>query len=369
VNPGDAGPPPAGGTQRILVRANNWIGDVVMISPSLKALRETYPRAVIDVVARPHVADCFAAHPWVDGVVLHDPGGRHRGARGFLRLLAELRARRYDMAVLFQKAFGAALMAWGARIPRRIGHATDHRRLLLTDAIPQTPEFDRLHHVEYFLRVARAAGCPVDALPRRVYFHPGDDARSFAGRLLEGAGASRFPFLAAFATGASKAPRAWHAERFADLAGRLARERGAGIVVVGGESDRAEAQVVLRAAGSHGIDAVGRTTVRQMAALIERCRVFVGNDSGPMHLAAALDVSVLALFGPGTPVRTAPWMDPRRFTALTNNYPCSPCRQDFFRECAPAPSGKPMCLESIDAARAAAALDDLLERAAPVRAG
>jgi len=348
--------------RRILVRANNWIGDVVMISPSLKALRETYPQATIDVVARPHVADCFAAHPWVDGVVLHEPAGRHRGARGFLRFAAELRARRYDMAVLFQKAFGAALMAWLARVPRRVGHATDRRTALLTDAVAPSPGVEHLHHVEYFLQVARAAGCPPGDLPRRVYFHPGDDSRAFADRFLEDHTASRYPFLAAFSTGASKPPRAWHAERFAELARGLVHDHGAGIVVLGGPSDRAEASRVLEAAGSHGLDAVGRTSVRGMAALIERCRVFVGNDSGPMHLAAALDVPVLALFGPGTPARTAPYMPPHRYVALTNNYPCSPCRQEFFSECEPAASGKPMCLESIDVRRAAAALNDLLRR-------
>jgi heptosyltransferase II len=350
------------GPGRILVRANNWIGDVVMISPSLKLLRETYPHAVIDVVARPHVADCFTGHPWVDGVVLHEPRGRHRGARGFLALASELRARRYDMAVLFQKAFGAALMAWLARVPRRIGHATDRRGFLLTDAIPDDTFAAPRHHVEFFLQVAAAAGCDARSVPRRVYFEPGNDSREFADRFLERARASRFPFLAAFCTGASKGPRAWHAERFAELAAGMARDHGAGIVVLGGEGDRAEAAEVLRAAGGHGIDAVGATTVRQMAALMERCRVFVGNDSGPMHLAAALDRPVLALFGPGTPARTAPYMAPERYVALTNDYPCSPCRQDFFRECAPAASGKPMCLESIDARRAAAALSDLLAR-------
>jgi heptosyltransferase-2 len=210
--------------------------------------------------------------------------------------------------------------------------------------------------------VARAAGCDVFSAPPRVSFHIDDASRAFAGRFLQEAGASRFPFLAVFATGASKPQRAWHAERFAQLARLLARERGAGILVVGGRGDRADASRVLAAAGDSGIDAVGSTTVRQMGALMERCRVFVGNDSGPMHVAAALDVPVLAIFGPGSPSRTAPWMPSDRFIALSNGFPCSPCRQDFFRECDPAPSLKPMCLETIPVESAAAALNRLLER-------
>ena len=332
---------------RIMVRANNWIGDVVMISPALKALRETYPGARIEVVARPHVAGCFAGHPWVDDVVLHEPRGRHRGVMGFRRLALELRARRYDMAVLFQKAFSAALLAFMAKAPKRVGFATDMRGALLTHPIEETERDRSIHHVEYFLTVARSAGCDVSAIPRRVYFPLDDASRSFASERLAQAGASRFSFLAVIATGASKPPRAWPAERFAELARMLARDRGAGILVVGGPGDRADADVVLVAAGQSGIDAVGSTTVRQMGALIERCRVFVGNDSGPMHVAAALDVPVLALFGPGVPAKTAPYMPPDRYVALTNGFHCAPCRQDFFRECDPAPSMKPIDRKSV----------------------
>ncbi len=351
-------PPP----RRILVRANNWIGDVVMISPALRALREAYPQARIEAVVRPHVADCFAAHPWVDEAVVHEPEGRHRGTGGFLRLAAELRGRGYDLAILFQKAFGAALTAFLARVPRRLGYDTDRRRLLLTHPIHETAALRRLHHVEYFLQVAAAAGCEISGLPRRVYFPLDEESRAFALDFLQKAGAGRFSFLAAFAPGASKGPRAWHPERFAALAGRLAREHGAGILVVGGGADRGIAAPLLEAAGSSGIDTVGTTTARRMAALIGRCRVFVGNDSGPMHVAAALDVPVLALFGPGTPAKTAPYMDASRCEALTNDFHCSPCRQRFFEECEPAPSLKPMCLETITAERAYGALSALLER-------
>ncbi len=352
--------------ERILVRANNWIGDVVMISPALKALRETYPAARIDVVARPHVRDCFTGHPWVDEVVVHDPSGRHRGLRGFLRFTAELRHRRYDLAVLFQKAFGAALMAWLARVPRRVGYDTDKRGPLLTKAIHETPEARAVHHVEYFLRVAGAAGCDVNGAGRRVYFPLDEDSRRHASTMLSAAGADRFPFLAAIATGASKAPRAWHPERFAEIARHLARNLGAGIVIVGGPGDRSAARLIMEAVGDRGIDTTGRTTVRQMAALIERCSVFVGNDSGPMHLAAALDVPTLAIFGPGTPARTAPYMPEHRFIALTTNFHCSPCRQDFFRECEPAPSLKPMCLETVTVDQAREALNALLGRSSSI---
>jgi heptosyltransferase-2 len=315
-------------------------------------------------VVRPQVADCFADHPSVDAVVIQDPR-RHRGPIGTLRFARELARRDYDLAVLFQKAIGAALLARLARIPRRVGYDTDGRGILLTDPIPETPASRAQHHVEYFLGVARGAGCDTGNGARpRVVFPLDAPSRTFAETFLAARGAARFPWLAAVAVGASKPGRAWHAERFAALAAQLARDHGAGIVVLGGPADRAEAARVLVAVGDSGIDAVGATTVRGMAALIERCRVFVGNDSGPMHVAAALDVPVLAMFGPGVPAKTAPWMPPERFVALSENFHCSPCRQDFFRECDPSPALKPMCLETITVDRAAAALESLLARTA-----
>lgn len=349
--------------RRIMVRANNWVGDVVMTSPALKALREGYPQARIEVVARPQVADCFAGSPWVDEVIIHDPRGRHRGIGGFLSLTAELKRRHYDLAILFQKAFGAVLMAALARVPIRVGFATDHRGLLLTHAIPETATLRSIHHVKYFLEVAKAAGAIAEEpLPRKVWFSLDDASRDFASSFLSRAGSERFPFIAVFATGASKAPRAWHADRFAQLAEILARERHAGILVVGGPDDATDGRTVLAAAGNAGIDAIGKTSIRQMAALIERCQLFVGNDSGPMHIAAALDVPVLAFFGPGTPEKTSPFMPEERFTVMTSRFPCSPCRQDFFKECDPAPSGKPWCLESLELSAAEKAMFDLIER-------
>ncbi|MFQ5700771.1 MAG: lipopolysaccharide heptosyltransferase II [Acidobacteriota bacterium] len=346
---------------RILIRANNWIGDVVMISPALRALRETFPSARIDALIRPHVVECFTHHPSVDDVIVEEPARSHTPA-GLRRLAARLKGRRYDLAVLFQKAIGAALLAWLARIPRRIGYDTDRRGFLLTHPIHETPALRRIHHVEYFLTIARAAGCRIGPIPRRVYFPVDDESRAFARSFLAAREAERYPLLAAFAVGASKPQRAWHADRFAALARRLVRERSAGILVVGGERDRDDAGRVLAAAGKHGLDAVGCTTVRQMAALLERCGVFVGNDSGPMHVAAALSVPILAMFGPGSPAKTAPYMPAERFVALSEQFHCSPCRQDFFRECSPAPSLKPMCLEALTLERASRALSALLDR-------
>jgi heptosyltransferase-2 len=163
--------------------------------------------------------------------------------------------------------------------------------------------------------------------------------------------------------GGSKAPRAWSASRYAELAARLFKDEGLRPMVVGDTGDAA-AGAEIAAAVPGTILSAGRTTVRRMAALMERCALFVGNDSGPMHIAGALGTPSVGIFGPGTPGKTAPRGEDLRFEAVTLQFPCSPCRQDFFKECEPSPAGKPFCLENLTVEMVAAACRRVL-RAAP----
>jgi lipopolysaccharide heptosyltransferase II len=337
-------PLPASGVRRILIRANNWIGDVVMISPAVRAIREHFQDARIAIVAKSWVLETLRGHPDYDDLIEYDDRGRHGGLWGRARLAGELRRARFDLAVLFQKAFEAAVLAAlaGARI--RVGYATDRRSLLLTHPLPLPPR--GTHHVEQFLGIARALGCPVrDSSPS---FFLDDSSRRSAESLLGASDDPASPPLVAFHPGASKGPRAWHEDRFAGLGIRLAQAAGARIVLLG---DRSEAPLLERIrrrlpAAPQPLTAAG-VSIKEVGGILERCSLFVGNDSGPMHIAAALGVPSIGIFGPGSPDLTAPRARPGRFVAISRRYPCSPCRQNYFRECAPAPSGKPFCLEEI----------------------
>ena len=354
-------PPDPERTRRILVRSTNWIGDIVMISPALAALRRRFPAARIEAVALPHLAECLHGNPAIDEVIPFDRRGRDSGAAGLLRLAARLRERRYDAAVLFQKAIGAALMARVARIPVRIGLASDRRGWLLTHPVPLAGDLAKRHHLEIFLEVARAAGCDVG--DRTLFFPVGAEDHAWAASFLREHGADRFAFLVALHVGASKRPRAWHLDRFAAAARRIADGHRAGVLLLGGKAETADMAQVGAALGGDAIDATGRSTIKQMAALMARCRLLIGNDSGPMHLAGALGVPVVAIFGPGDPDRTAPYVPqdgPPRVAVVTHRYPCSPCRQAFFEECYPSPAGKPMCLESIGVDEVVQAAERLL---------
>ena len=357
-------PIPPAQVRRLLVHGPNWIGDLVLISPALRALRERYPEAEIHLLARGALADAVRGDPALDEVIRYDRAGEHRPPLGTLRLARALRARRYDLAVLFPKSLEAALIARLAGIPRRAGWKSDCRGLLITHGRRMEAADASLHHVRQFFEPARFAGAapPADGGPS-VSFHLGPEDREEARRLLERSGLGGAPFLLALHAAASKPPRAWHPRRFAEAADRVAGPRGGAVLLLGGPEDARLCAQLRAALRSPHADLSGGTSVRAMAALAERAHLFLGNDSGPMHLAAAVGTPVVALFGPGTPERTAPVADPSRWRAVTRRYPCSPCRQDFFRECWAAFSGKPWCLEEIGVEEVVRACEELLAAA------
>jgi len=353
-----AGPP-----ERILVRGTNWIGDLVLISPALRLLRETWPGARISLLVRERLADAMRPNPNVDEVIPYDRGGRHRPPRGTLALARELKERRFDLAVLFPKSFESALIAKMAGIPVRAGWRTDLRGPLITHGERLGPADRGRHHLWQFLEVARFAGCPRPAEPQ-VAFHlePGDGRA--AGDLL-GAEGREAAFLLAVHPGASKPPRSWHGERFAAAADRVLEGRPGLLLLLGGPREREECARIAAAARGPSLDLSGRTSIRQMAALIERADLLLCNDSGPMHLASALGTPAVAVFGPGTPRLTAPLVGPDLCRTVTLDLPCSPCRQDYFRECRPGPWGKPYCLEDLPVSRVARAAERILETESP----
>ncbi len=328
--------------RKILVRVNNWIGDVVMVSPAMRALRRRFPDAEVTLLAKTWVLEALRASPYYDRLLEYDDSGRHAGVPGRLRLIQELRRERFDLAVLFQKAFEAALLARAAGIPIRVGYRTDRRGWLLTRPLEEP---SGRHHVEHFLGIVESLGC--DTADRRLSFHLGQEARDRAAEFLRSVAAPEGQIRVGIHPGASKAERGWHPERFAEVASWLARELDARPFLLGADSDRPSLERMAGLVGPAAVLPPAGQTLQEMAAVLERCQLLLCNDSGPMHVAAALRVPVVAVFGPGHPGRTAPYTDPGLYRILAAGYPCSPCRQDFFKECLPAPSGKPYCLEDV----------------------
>ncbi|HEX5483180.1 MAG TPA: lipopolysaccharide heptosyltransferase II [Terriglobia bacterium] len=314
--------------QKILLRAPNWIGDAVMSLPALEALRVRFPEAEIVLVSKPWVSDVYAHHPAVDRQIIYDAQGEHRGSAGFSKLIRQLREERFEAAILFQNAFHAAWMAWRAGIPTRVGYARDARARLLTESIETPPPAAYGHQAYYYLHLLFRAGIierpdPPRALEEIRLIVPPEE-RSWAVRYVESLGLPGPRFLVGVVPGASFGPaKRWPAERFAELADRLAMALHADVVLFGAASERPLAEEVAQEMKHTPAIVAGEATLRQSMALLERCRLVVTNDSGMMHVAAALALPVVAIFGSTDPDATGPFGPNAR--VVRHEVECSPC--------------------------------------------
>ena len=328
--------------RRILVRANNWIGDVVMISPAMRSLRERFQDAEITILAKPWVLEALEGSSLFDRLLPYDKKGRHAGVTGFLKMVAELRRFRFDCAVLFQNAFEAALLTALARIPTRIGYATDGRSPLLTMAIPlRTDSWYRRHRGEEFLDLIEFLGCERNGGP--TDFPLPNSGITCGNRSLRPGRTVRV----ALHPGASKAAKAWHQDRYAEVGFRLQEILGAEILLLGGPGEKSLIDSIGRRLPTPPLTLPEPAGVKRLAIHLNSCDLLIGNDSGPMHIAGALGIPVIGIFGPGSPRRTGPFRPRSKFVPVTAGFPCAPCRQKFGLECDPLPSGKPPCLEVI----------------------
>jgi heptosyltransferase-2 len=316
---------------KILVRAPNWVGDAVMAIPALETIRRVRSDDEICVLARPAIADLFSGQPFADRILQYDFRRKHEGWLGRERLASELHKEKFGAAVLLQNAFDAAWLVWRAGIPERIGYARDARGPLLTKAIrvPQEGEIPK-HESHYYLELLHRAGWgnSTHAIPP-IRMVVTDEARAAAESALRSAGARENAWRIAMAPGASYgAAKCWPPERFAALADRLISESGADVVFFGTPGEKEIAARIRSTMKSRAISLVGETSMRDLAALFASCSVFIGNDSGAMHVAAAAGLPVIGIFGSTDPEGTAPVTE--QFTLIRENVSCSPC---FLRVC------------------------------------
>ncbi|HAM32493.1 MAG TPA: lipopolysaccharide heptosyltransferase II [Deltaproteobacteria bacterium] len=307
----------------LLIRATNWLGDAVMTTPALAGVRAAFPGTRIVLLAKPPVAELFRHHPDLDEVMVYERPGRHEGAVGRFRLGAELRRLRFDGALLLQNAFDAALVAFLARIPERAGYPTDGRRMLLSLPVPLTRDILERHEVEYYLCLLDGLGVPRPAMPV-LNLHVTEGEREAMATRLASLGIERgSPFLVVNPGATYGSAKRWYPDRFAAVADALSEEWGSPVVVMGSPAEAPLAGEIEAAALRGVLNLAGKTTVREMMALLSLSSFLVTNDSGPMHVGAALGVPLVAIFGPTDWRRTSPWTDRARVVRV--DVDCSPC--------------------------------------------
>jgi len=318
--------------RNVLVRATNWVGDAVMSVPALEALRTQLPQARISILARPWVAELYKREPFCDELIPYEAPRGFAGLREKWDVARELRRRKFDCAILFQNAFEAAAIVRLAGIPMRVGYERDARGLLLTHPVPvpragETPRHQRFYYLELLKRARLVESYSLES-PIRL---AGARAAAQAGLdRLRNAGISR-PVVGVSPGAAYGGAKRWLPERFAEAAIEIGRERGASIAIFGSKEEVPIAEVVHRhveASGLRCVNVAGATSLGAFIELAAACDIYLTNDSGPMHIASALGVPTVAIFGATDDVATGPTGAHSR--VVREPVECSPC---LLREC------------------------------------
>ncbi len=310
----------------IIIRIPNWIGDAVMASAAVRALRLRCPDRKLVLVAKPWVADLYSRSTIIDAIIRHD----HRRGPGRLidlvSVVRRIRSERPAGAVLIQTAFESALMAFLAGIPIRTGLPTDHRGLLLSHPLHLDPSIRSRHLVEEYLAVVDAVFGPSSAPAPLPGVELSEEDRSRARDLIADCAS---PIRVALAPGAAYgSAKRWPPVSFGKLAGMLSRDLNAMVFLVGGAGELPIMNAIRRESGDTARIMAGQFDLMTQAAIIEACNVCVANDSGLLHLAAALDTPVIGLFGPTDASRTHPYG--HRHRVLREPVDCAPCHR---RDC------------------------------------
>lgn len=312
--------------KNILIRVPNWVGDAVMALPALSAIREGFQGSQITLLGPASVLEIYQGNPLADHFIEMP---KKKGLAGILmkwELAGKLGIEKFDLAILFQNAFEAALIARLAPIPVRVGYGTDGRSFLLTHAVKLPDEKD--HQARYYLELAGTIpGVSSQRKEAPLFVTPSENRQ--AALALGNHGIKSGDLLIGINAGAAYGTaKRWSPERFASIGARLIREKKAKLILFGGAGERKLADWISKEIGDGVLNLAGTTSMRELMAFLSQCVLFITNDSGPMHLANALKVPLVAIFGPTDWVNTSP--SGGKFILVRKGVACAPC---LLRDC------------------------------------
>lgn len=316
--------------KRVVVRGTNWVGDSVMTVPALRALRRILPAANITLVIRPGTTGIFSEADYIDDVLVYD----RKGALSVLPQIREWRRRHFDLAVLFQNAFEAALIPFLAGVRTRLGYATESRQALLTHPLALPDWRSSRHEVFYYLYLITALEQMLFGQSTICESDPdasiqiSDSRKTEARALLRAYGVIEEDSVVAICPGSinSRAKR-WPADSFAALADRLIDSRRR-VLLIGSKDELDVTQNVTRQMRNQPVVLTGKTSLDQITAVLDRADLIVTNDTGPAHIAAALGRPTIVIFGPTNPLTTRPFAPEAE--VLRHPPDCAPC---MLRDC------------------------------------
>ncbi len=303
--------------ERILVmQTGGWIGDMILLTPALRALRGKFPGAYIAMLVNPLVQSLMERNPYLSEVIVYDKRGTHKGVRQMWRMADRLKAKQFDTAVILHpNSIRSAFLAYTAAIPERVG-----RGFLLTTKVKHRAD---VHEIQRYLDIVSPI-VGTDHDKKLEFWGIDEDDEDFADRVL----AHHTSPIIGINPCTTWLSKQWPAERFARLADLLSERFGTRVLLTGGQGDVDLGNKITRQVSSKPLNLIGNTSLWQLGALIKRCQLYITCDSGPMHISAAVGTPTVALFGPTDPVRHGPYGEGhiviRKYTR------CSPC---YEREC------------------------------------
>ncbi len=342
---------PQEGPSRILIIQSAFLGDSLLTLPLARQIKQLLPACRLSVLTKEATASLFRDSHWVDSVLVDDKDGEHGGLLGPWRLAAGLRGQGFDLALIPHRSLRSALLAWLAKIPRRVGFSASAGRLLLTQEVPFTW---LMHDLERNLSLLKALQPSLRLGPEEsLYVGPDQGLSLEVSERLRESGVGPEELLVGVHPGSAWATKRWLPGRFAEVCRRLAL-KGFRVVLIGGREDLRLCAEIARE--SRALDWSGRTGLRELRALMGRLSLFITNDSGPMHLAAACGVPTLAIFGPTTrELGFFPYGPSHR--VLEADLPCRPCGLHGARAC---PRGHFLCMRLITAEQAWKTVEEML---------
>lgn len=280
--------------KRILIVRTDRIGDVLLSTPVIKAVRERYPQAFIAMVVSPYAKDIVEGNPYLDAVIIYDKDGKHKSWARSMKFAHNLEKKKFDLAIVLHPMNRAHIFTYLSGIPKRVGY---DRKLgfLLTDRISHTKERGEKHELEYNLDLLEYLEIGVE--DKDLFMPIKKESEEWVDDLFKQEGIKADDKLLAINPAASCPSKVWPFERFAEVADRLAQKYGFKILVVSGSKDLLIAQDVIKNMRSSVISLAGKTSVSQLASLLKRCSLFISNDSGPVHIASGVGTPVISIFG------------------------------------------------------------------------
>ncbi len=295
---------------RILIVRTDRIGDVLLSTPVIKALRQFYPQAYISMMVAPHALEIIEGNPYLDEVIVYDKDGKHKSWLRSLKFASRLKKKKFDLAVILHPTNRVHLLAFLARIPKRLGY---NRKLgfLLNEKKEHKKQEGLKHEAEYNLELLKDLG--IAGRHTELYIPIKAESEKWVNDLFERVGISTSDKLLAINPGASCPSKLWPLERFAEVAARLSRAHNLKILVLAGPKDMflAEKIALHQELKGKAINLAGKTSISQLASILKRCALFISNDSGPVHIASAVGTPVISVFG-----RNQPGLSPKRWGPL-----------------------------------------------------